>query len=134
MSSQETSAPTLDRTVAGRDENRPADPVPAVRPAYHVSETPEAWDVTVHLPGVAKDGLEITAEDGRIRVLGRRHWQQPEDWTALYRESPAAPFELVLTHANTVDAGKITAQLRDGVLHVSLPKTEAIKSRKIAVN
>ena len=134
MSLLNTLIPSLGRTSAAHAENGSDNPAPAVRPVYHVTETPDAWSVTVQLPGVAKDGLEITAEEGRVRVTGRRHWKQPEGWTTLHRESPTALFELVLTQANTVDAGKNAAELRDGVLHVSLPKPETIKPRKIAVN
>ena len=90
--------------------------------------------MTIQLPRVAKDGLEITAEEGHVRMTGCRLWKQPEGWTALRRESFADPFELVLSHANTVDAGKIAAEPRDGVLRVSLPKPEAIEPRRIAVN
>lgn len=126
--------PTLSRTPAVRDQNRPADLGPTVRPAYEVKETPEAWGVTVYLPGVAKEGLEITSEEGQLRVVGRRAWRQPEAWTALYRETPDAAYELVLTHENAIDADKIAAEIRDGILRVSLPKHEALKPRKISVN
>jgi HSP20 family molecular chaperone IbpA len=105
-----------------------------VKPVYDIKENANAFDVTVYLPGVAKDGLEITAEDGQLQIVGRRAWKQPEGWTALYRESSTATFELVLTHDNTIDAEKVSAELRDGVLRVSLPKQEALKPRKIAVN
>jgi HSP20 family protein len=111
-----------------------ADLTHSVKPAYEIKETADAWGVTVHLPGVAKDGLEITAEEGQLTIVGRRAWQQPEGWTALYRESADAPFALVLSHDNAIDADKIAAELRDGILRVSLPKHEAIKPRKIAVN
>jgi HSP20 family molecular chaperone IbpA len=105
-----------------------------VKPLYEITETNDAFGLTVHLPGVTKDGLEITAEDAQIRLVGRRAWKQPEGWTALHRETADAAFELVLTHENAIDADKIVAELRDGVLRVSLPKHEAIKPRKIAVN
>ena len=126
--------PSLGRTPVARDENRPADLGQTVKPAYEIKETPEAFGATVYLPGVVKDGLEITAEEGQVRIIGRRAWKQPEGWTALHRESVDAPFELVLEHDNAIDAGKVAAELRDGVLRVSLPKHEAIKPRKIAVN
>ena len=105
-----------------------------VKPVYELTETAEAWGLAAHLPGVTKDGLELTAEDGLITIRGRRAWQKPDGWTAVYRESVDAPYELVLEHDNTVDADKIVAELKDGVLRVSLPKTEALKPRKIAVN
>jgi HSP20 family protein len=107
---------------------------PAIKPLYEEKETDEAWTLQVHLPGVAKEGLEFTAEEGLITIRGRRAWTSPESWTALYRESADAPYELVLRHDNTIDVEKIHAELKDGVLRVSLPKAEAVKPRKIAVN
>jgi HSP20 family molecular chaperone IbpA len=124
--------PARDRSAARNDASTD-ETVPAVKPRFEIKETPDAYNATVYLPGVAKDGLEITAEESQIRIFGRRAWQQPEGWTALYQESPDAGYELVLEHDNTVDAGKIVAELRHGVLQVSLPKHEAIKPRKIAV-
>ena len=115
------------QTAAGEQEF-------TLKPAYEVTENKEAWGLTAYLPGVTKDGLEITAEEGRVSIRGRRAWQKPEGWTAVYRESVDAPYELVLEHDNTVDADKIHAELKDGVLRVSLPKAEALKPRKIAVN
>ncbi len=133
MSLLNTLIPSLSRTPAAGDENRPADLGQTVKPAYEIKETTDAWGVNVYLPGVAKEGLEITAEEAQVRIVGRRHWKQPEGWAALHRETADAPFELVLSHDNAVDAGKVAAELRDGVLHVSLPKHEALKPRKIAV-
>lgn len=130
--------PRLSRTLARRDqrEARPvsAEPEFTLKPAYEITETSEAWGLTAHLPGVTKDGLELTAEEGRLTLRGRRAWRKPEGWTAIYRESADAPYELVLEHDNTVDTDKIHAELKDGVLRVSLPKAEAVKPRKIAVN
>ena len=133
MSLLNTLIPSLNRTPAA-DETRPADLERTVQPAYQIKETPEAWGLTVHLPGVAKDGLEVTAEGNEIRITGRRAWQQPEGWTPLHRETAGAAYELTLTHDNAIDAEKISAELTDGVLRVTLPKAEAVKPRKIAVN
>jgi HSP20 family molecular chaperone IbpA len=107
---------------------------PTVRPLHEVNETAEAWGLRVYLPGVAKDGLEFTAEEGQIVIRGRRDLKSPAGWTALYRESTDAPYELVLRHDQSIDVEKIHAELKDGVLRVSLPKAEALKPRKIAVN
>jgi len=111
----------------------PRESASTVKPVHELAETDEGFALTVYLPGVAKDGLELSAESGAITITGRRAWKQPEAWTALYRESADAAYELVLTHDNAVDIDKIKAELRDGVLRVALPKAEALKPRKIAV-
>lgn len=134
MSLFNTLIPSFNRPVDRAQDDRTPEGVPTVRPVYQVKETPEAYGVTVQLPGVAKEGLEITAEDEAIRIVGRRTWRRPEAWTPLHRESSDAAFELVLGHEHTIDVDKIHAELKDGVLRLALPKSEAIKPRKIAVS
>lgn len=140
MSLLNTILPSLSRTPAATTattttttEQTSADLGQTIRPSYTVNETADAYAVTVQLPGVAKDGLEITAEDGQVRIVGRRAWKQPAGWTALHRESVDANYELVLTHDNSIAVEKIAAELTEGVLRISFPKAEAAKPRKIAV-
>lgn len=129
-----TLIPSLGRTAAERSENRPADLGYTVKPIYDITENDAAYHATVELPGVAKEGLEITAEESQIRIVGRRSWKQPEGWTALHRETVDAPFELVLEHASQIAVEKIAAELRDGRLSLTLPKPEVAKPRKISVD
>lgn len=110
-----------------------ADLGPTVAPRYEVAETADAYGLTVELPGVAKDGLELSVDHEQVRVIGRRVWSRPEAWTTLHRETRDAAYELVLEHGRSIDVDKVHAELRDGVLRVSLPKAEALKSRKIEV-
>ena len=131
MSLFNTIAPSQSRRAARQADAGSSGPV--LKPAYEIRETDEAYGLTVYLPGVAKDGLDLTTDATEIRVIGRRTWRQPEGWTSLYRESADAPYELVLTHDNAIDPDHIAAELKDGVLVVSLPKAEALKPRKIAV-
>ena len=133
MSLFNTLIPSLAHPLAAQSENRPADLMNSVKPTYDITETTDAYGVTVQLPGVGKDDLELTIEESEVRIIGRRSWKQPEGWTALYRETVDAPFELVFAHENAIDTDKIVAELRDGVLRVSLPKREAVKPRKIKV-
>ena len=123
--------PNLNRTVARNEDGKAA--TPAIKPLYEVKEKPEAYGLTVQLPGVAKDGLSITAEEDTLTIRGERGWKRPAGWTSLYRESSDLAYELVLQHDNSVDVDKVHAELRDGVLRVSLPKTEARKPRKISI-
>ena len=111
-----------------------ADKHGAQRPRYDIEETDNAFGLTVFLPGVAKAGLEITDEDGELHVKGKRSAGVPEAAAALHRETSDASYELVLSHDNTVDTGKIVAELRDGVLRLSVPKAESAKPRKIAIS
>lgn len=126
--------PNLNRQPATAESTPVSVEVQTVKPAYEIRETPEAWGLTAHLPGVDKTGLEITVDQQQIRLLGRRSWKTPDTWSVLYRESSDAPFELVLEHDNAVDAEKIHAELKNGILNVSLPKVAAIKPRKISVS
>lgn len=128
--------PRLSRAIGRSEETSGAATAPefTLKPVYELKENAEAWGLTVHLPGVAKDGLELSAEDGVLSIRGRRAWAKPEGWTPLYRETVDAPYALSLEHDNSVDVDKIHAELKDGVLRVSLPKAEAVKPRKIAVN
>jgi HSP20 family molecular chaperone IbpA len=115
----------------GRSE---ADAVPTRRPQYQVGETDTAYNLTVNLPGVAKEGLEITDENGELRITGKRALKLPEGSVVLHRESSDTSYELVLAHDNTVDSDKIGAELKDGVLHLTLAKAESAKPRKISIS
>jgi HSP20 family protein len=107
---------------------------PTRRPQYQVIESDAGYNLTVSLPGVAREGLEVTDEGGELRITGKRAVKLPDEAVVLHRESSDAPFELVLTHDNTVDSSKIDAELKDGVLHLKLAKAESAKPRKIAIS
>ncbi len=139
MSLLQSLIPSLTRNSLCSDAQAVADSAsaentPGIRPAYEIKETPEAFGLTVYLPGVNREGLSLTAEEDQLVIRGQRAWKQPAEWTRLYRESSDHAFELRLSHDHAVDLEKITAELRDGILSVALPKAEALKPRKIAVN
>ncbi|GAB1489753.1 hypothetical protein MASR2M8_22070 [Opitutaceae bacterium] len=109
------------------------DAVSTVRPRYEVKETADAFGLVAYLPGVAREDLDVTVEDEVIRIFGRRAWKCPESWTSFYRETTDAPYELTLSHDHAIALDQVQAELKDGVLRVALPKTEAVKPRKITV-
>lgn len=106
---------------------------PVQKPTYRIHEGADAYTLTVHLPGVVKSDVDITADDGEIRITGQRGWKRPDGWTTLHRESVDAAYELKLTHDNAIAADKVAAELRDGVLTVTVPKAEAIKPRRVTI-
>ncbi len=127
---------TKDRqiTKAENAAETAANDIPAVKPYYEIRESADAWGITAHLPGVDKAGLELTIDQHEVRISGKRSWKAPESWTGLYRESSNAPYELVLEHGNSVNAEGVQAELKNGILQVSLPKISAVKPRKISVS
>lgn len=108
-------------------------PTPTVRPAYNVKEGDDAFTVTVRLPGVAKDGLDISAENGELTITGKRTWSAPDAWTPVYRESNDVSYQLTLRHESVINIDQAKAELRDGILTLTLPKNETVKPRKIAI-
>lgn len=103
-------------------------------PAYEVKESAEAFGLEIFLPGVAKDAVEISIDQGELVVTGGRTWKTPEGWTEIFRESSSLDFRLRLDLNDAVNVDKINAELELGVLRVTLPKAEALKPRRIDVN
>jgi HSP20 family molecular chaperone IbpA len=110
----------------------PATPA-TLRPSHQLTESEDAFALTIQLPGVARDGLDVTVEHDVLRVVGRRAWTPPAGWSALHRETSDAPFSLAVALGQAVAADRIAAELRDGVLRLSLPKAEAVRPRRITV-
>ena len=126
--------PAFGRVASPQSQVSAASKEASLKPVYTVREDEHGYEITVQLPGVAKTGLEITAQEGEIKIAGRRDWTLPVGWTAIYRETPRANFELALSYGNDVDTEKIGAELKQGLLQLILPKAEAAKPRKININ
>ena len=104
-----------------------------VTPEVNICETSEGYVLEAEMPGVNKDGLEITLEGTEITILGRReHETVPGE--SLLRERQVADFRRVFEFDPAIDTGKISAKMNQGVLTVTLPKSEQVKPRKITVS
>lgn len=96
----------------------------------------DGTQVVLDLPGVAQDGLEITVEEQRLTLVGRRHLPaKTSETTAEWVHQEIRPFDYrrVFSLASSIDTAAIKAELRDGVLHLNLPVAEKVKPRRIAV-
>jgi HSP20 family protein len=111
---------------------------PATRgwvPALDFAETPEAYVVHVELPGVDPKEVDISIEDGRLEISGEKTAEQSEEKQGWFRvERSHGSFRRAVELPGAVDAGKVKAEARNGVLTVTLPKHEESKARKIPVN
>jgi HSP20 family protein len=101
-------------------------------PPVDIYETRDAYVLVAEMPGVRKDGLEITVEGSTLTMLGRRA-QELLEAAALHRESKGADYRRVFKLDPMIDSGKIRARVDQGVVTVELPKAEQVKPRKIKV-
>jgi len=104
-----------------------------VTPEVNIFETKDGYVLEAEMPGVNKEGLEITLEGTEITIVGhRRH--EPLSGTPLVRESPAADYRRVFELDPAIDTGNVSARMDQGVLTLTLPKSERVKPRKITVS
>jgi HSP20 family protein len=121
---------------ATKKETQPVRETPAERetvsPDVNIYELNEEYLLEAELPGVTKDGLEVTLEDNVLTLVGRRQDRLPKG-EAVYRESRRADFRRSFELDPMIDAEKIAARVEQGVLTLRLPKGPAAKPRRIMV-
>ena len=110
-----------------------AQPVEYTAPEVNIFETKDGYVLEAEMPGVNKDGLEITLEGSEITIVGRRT-RDMVNGESLLRERQFADFRRVFELDPAIDTSKITATMNQGVVTLTLPKSESVKSRKIAVH
>lgn len=104
-------------------------------PALDVFDDKDRLVVMVELPGMKKDDIDISMHDGTLTVSGERKTEHEEKEGQSFRsERYFGKFQRSLTLPTAVDAGKIKATYKDGVLTVDLPKAEEAKPKHIEVS
>ena len=102
-------------------------------PSASVFETGEGYLLHVEMPGVNKEGLEISMEDNELTLVGRRSLPAVVG-TLVHRESRRENFRRVFELDPSIDANRIAARIEQGVVTLTLPKAEHVKPRKISVS
>jgi HSP20 family protein len=103
-----------------------------IAPAATVLENTDGYTLEVEMPGVSKENLEMWVENNELTILGRRSMPAVEG-TLLHRESRPENFRRSFELDPSIDGGKISAKIEQGVVTLTLPKAEQVKPRKIAV-
>ena len=103
-----------------------------VTPFANILETKDGYVLEAEMPGVRKDGLEITVENGELLIVGRRAPLERKG-RELFRESRGLDYRRVFELDASIDTSRITAKIDQGVLTLTLPKAESVKPRKIKV-
>ncbi len=122
LSKHESNVPTVERTQGGLTYS----------PRIDIWETDEELVLQADLPGVSPENLDVQFENRELRIHGEvtpRH----ENIHFLCGEYGIGDFYRSFALGENIDAGKISAELKDGVLNLHLPKTDAVKPRRIEV-
>src|SRR3954469_69118 len=104
-----------------------------VAPEVNIFETKDGYVLEAEMPGVGKKGLEITLEGNELTLVGHRN-PETEPGQPLFRERHAVDYRRVFELDPAIDTAKISAKIDQGVLTLSLPKSEQVKPRKITVD
>ncbi len=100
----------------------------------NVWETEDAFHVETELPGLPMESIDVTATTDSLTIRGERTEQARDNATTHVRERRAGEFERALTLPGEINVDAVEARLEHGVLHVTLPKSDAgRRSRKIQI-
>lgn len=104
-------------------------------PSVDISETDDSFEVRAELPGVTQDDIHVSVKENRLTIKGEKRQEQVADIKNYLRvERTYGSFQRAFTLPPTVKADAIKVEFKDGVLNLSIPKTEAAKPREIPVS
>lgn len=107
--------------------------LPVYAPRVDIIETPEALEILADMPGIARDSVEVTLEQRVLSIRGRADTSVPEGMAPLYLEYHPGDYERAFTLSEAIDPAGIEAHVRQGVLHLRLPKAGPAKRQQIEV-
>ena len=112
--------------------HRSTDHAAYVAPYVDIESTDTGYVLYAEMPGVSRDGIEISVEDGNLVLVGQR---QPLSVSGepLHRETRQLSYRRVYELDPSIDANKISARIEQGILSVNLPKAENLKPRRITL-
>jgi|ERR1051326_2608201 HSP20 family protein len=122
-----------EKREAGKKEEQTV-PARTFLPTTDIYETSDALTVVMEMPGVQKNNIEIGVEEGVLKVYGRLDFSNYEGLQPVYTEYNVGHYARSFRLSSKIDQSKITAKMKDGVLHLTLPKTAEAKPRSISVS
>lgn len=109
-------------------------PVRVFVPTADIYETQDALKVILEMPGVEKENINVHVEDDVLNVEGKLDLTKYQGLQPLYTEYNIGHYARSFRLSNKIDQHKIGAELKEGVLSLTLPKVEEAKPRTIQVN
>jgi HSP20 family protein len=103
-------------------------------PTTDIFETEHALTLVAEMPGVDKDKVDVSVEDGVLTIQGQLDFSKYEGLRPVYTEYNIGHYRRIFTLSNRIDQNSISAEMKDGVLTLVLPKAEEAKPRRINVS
>lgn len=124
---------TNEKTKVTRQEDSPARTDAALMPPVDVVEDANAIILHADLPGVSKDKLHLHIEAETLTIEGELDLDVPEGMEATHAEVSLGRYRRVFTLSRELDTEKVSAEFRNGVLTLRIPKAEHAQPRRIEV-
>lgn len=106
----------------------------AMEPAIEVADTKDAIVVKAQIPGVSKEQIQVNVSDNTLTIKGETKKEEKEEGKNYYRqEFHYGAFARTITLPTAVQGEKAEAQLKDGVLQITIPKSEQAKAKEIPI-
>ena len=102
-------------------------------PSADIYETPDTLTVILEMPGVEKSNVDVRVQDDVLSVIGRLDLSKYQGLQPLYIEYNVGHYSRSFQLSSKVNQSRIAAELKDGVLSLTLPKVEEAKPRTIHV-
>jgi HSP20 family molecular chaperone IbpA len=109
-------------------------PSRAFLPVTDIFETDQALTVVLEMPGVSKDNVDISVENDILTIEGRIDYSKYEGLQAVYTEYNIGHYVRSFQISSKIEQSGISAELKDGVMTLVLPKAETAKPRKIKLS
>lgn len=103
-------------------------------PRTNLTDKGDHLELVAEVPGLTKDDLDIKIQGNYVEISGKREVKEPEGYRVHRSERGSATFTRSLTMPSDVDSDKVSAELKDGLLVLSMPKSEAAKPRQISIS
>lgn len=123
----------VQNTAARRAPETQGRPVPHVVPPVDVYEDEQGITLLADLPGVSRDKLGVRIDGDTLLIEGTADVSGPANLELVYGEAQVPAYRRQFTLSRELDTTRIEAQLRDGVLRLTIPKAEEARPRRIQV-
>ena len=105
--------------------------IPTVSPLVDIYENDDEILLHADMPGVVKDNIKVNIDNGTLTLLAVRNLETKK--SAIWEEFGNVEYKRSFSVPQTIDVSKVDAELKDGVLRLHLPKSEAAKPRQIEI-